>query len=309
MTGLPRRRTASMPVALALLLLLSTAAAPVASGQTELAWKFAPGQRLHAERTTRLKQSVEIQNTTTAHEHESTWNVTFDMKEKKGDAFRIQATMTRVVHKHVVGPKEKSPDLKLADALQGSVFMLDITSKGTVLDLQGYEKFLTGWLKVAGPYSGTERARRESLQSIFPETALHDHFADFFGPLPAPAFGAGVIRQRSYSEPMLHFGRLRSVVTSKFEGITDNRARIVYTIRTVHELPKTEPMVLFRILDGKIESEKSRGVLVFDVARGQLATHERSLSLRGTLKLETMGREHVIAFTHASEMSLRFTKD
>lgn len=308
MTRLPRRRTAFTPVALALLL-LSTAAAPVASGQTELAWKFAPGQRLHAERTARLKQSVEIQNTTTTHEHESTWNVTFDMKEKKGDAFRIQATMTRVVHKHVVGLKEKSPDLKLADALQGSVFTLHITPAGRVLDLHGYEEFLTRWLKAAGPYSGTERARRESLQSIFPETSLRDQLGDFFGPLSGSAVNPGDAWSRPQVEPMLHFGRLRSVFEFTVDGIADNRARIVYTIRTLHELPKAEPMVLFRILEGKIESEKSRGVLVFDAARRQVATHERSLSLRGTLKLETMGREHAIAFTHASEMALRFTKD
>ncbi len=279
--------------------------APV-SAQTSLVWRFEPGQVYEVERRAAKQQSVELKGKPFRQESKSVWQVRLDVKAKKGEAFLVQAAFTKVQHE-----QDHKPDavaVRMADALQGSVFNLLVSPPGEIADLQGYDELIKKLVDKSGPAADSEKVRRAAWQAIIPEAGLKQAFAEMLGPLPDKAVRKGDRWQREFVDPLPHFGNLRSVIRCEHEGRVQERDRIACTIETKYEWPKDETMVLFRVVKGSVETEKGEGTITFDSLAGHLVQHERSVRLRGTLTFDVMGGQQTAAFTSASDLTVRVKK-
>jgi Family of unknown function (DUF6263) len=269
-----------------------------ARSQTVLAWKFAKGQVLEAERVATQKQMVEIAAKQFKHERKNTWQIRLDVKEIQADGAIIQATLTKIEQQVIGGTDKEMIDPKLPEKMQGTTFTLRVSPAGRVIKFDGYEPFLQ---KVADK----DDARLKALRISFPESAVKEALGDLFGPLPDKAVARGDGWQREYVEPIPHFGSLRSTAQYIYDGEADGRARIAYTIRTRYETPTESAGALFRIVDGNIASDKAKGAIVFDTAAGRLVEHERTMLLRGKLTVEAMDRRQPLEFTSENVVKIR----
>jgi hypothetical protein len=273
-----------------------------ASAQTSLLWKFEKGQVFDVERTASQNQTVQLNGKQFKQQLQSAWHIRLEVKEKQAANFVVLALLTKVEHHLTSGADTQSIDSKLDEKMQGSSFTLTVTPKGQLVQLQGYEDFLK---RVAG----LDKARLKALRVTLPESALKESLADLFGPLPEKSVSKGDVWQREYVEPIPHFGALRSTASYTYEGQAKKHERIAYTIQTKYEAPpKDDKMAPFRIVKGRIDSDKARGIIVFDQAAGRLVEHERTLRLRGTLTIEAMDREQPLEFSSENEVKIRLKK-
>ncbi|MBI2806579.1 MAG: hypothetical protein HYX68_16485 [Planctomycetes bacterium] len=269
-------------------LLLVFVAIGRAPAQTSLNWKFEPGQRYEAERIATRKQSVKLNGKTFNQERASVWRVRLEVKERKGAAFLIDAMLAKVEHKLTGVPAAEMLDPKLDSKIQGARFLLTVTPAGTIQQMQGYEQLLK---RLGDP---------GKVREAIAEATLRDGFADLFGPLPDTPVKPGATWQREKVEPIPHFGALRSTTHYRWDGTT-----IAFTIATKFEKPVPEMTAVFRVVDGKLASEKGRGTIAFDHKAGRLVSHERSMALRGELTLESMKRRYPVEFTSEEQVKIR----
>jgi hypothetical protein len=269
-----------------------------AMAQTLPAWKLTKGQVFEVERITTQQQTVETKGKQFKHDRRSTWHVRLEVQEVLADRSRIRAVLSKVEHEWSGGAATEVIDPKLAEKMQGSSFTLSVTPQGQLREWSGYDEFVQ-------KLSQNDKARLKALRITFPEETLREAFADLFGPLPDKKVARGDSWQRSYVEPIPHFGSLRMMVRYVYEGRTNDQDRIDYTIQSKYELPRNELMVLFRIVKGSIQSEKAHGTLTFDSVAGHLATHERSMRLRGSLTIESMDRQQSLEFISVNELKIR----
>jgi hypothetical protein len=270
---------------------------PAARGQTHVVWKFTRGQIFECERRTTQKQTVGVKDKEFKQERQSTWHIRMEVEEADAKGCRIRAVLSKVEQQLAGAAVHELIDPKLAEKMQGSVFTLHVTPQGRLLEFKGYEDFL----KKLG---GDDKARFKALRITFAEDTLREAFTDLFGPLPEKKVARGDAWERTYVEPIPHFGALRSTVRYVHEGTTLGNDLIAYSLQTVYELPKDDMMVLFRIVKGKIDSEKAKGVFLFDTEAGRLVEHERTMFLRGTLTIVSMDRQETLEFTSTSELKI-----
>ena len=266
--------------------------------QAVLRWTFEKGRVYEVERVASQKQTVEIRGKQFKQERQTTWRVRLEVKEKQADAFVLAATLTKVEDQRAGGAGPDMIDPKLGEKMQGASFALVVTSSGTLVEIKGYEEFL---VKLAD----TDKARLKALRVTFPEANLREAFTDLFGPLPDKSVAPGDSWQRSYAEPIPHFGTLQAKTRYVYDGLSKERDRISYTIQTKYELPKNDAMVLFRIVQGTIASENAKGQIVFDRTAGHLVQHDRTMFLHGTLVIEAMDRPQSLEFTSENTVKIR----
>ncbi len=279
--------------------LLFVASAPA---QTSLFWKFEKGQVFEVERTASQKQTVEINGKHFKQQRQSAWHVRLEVKEKQAANVVVLALLTKVEHQLTDGADTERIDLKLHEKMQGSSFTLTVTLDGQLVQLQGYEDFLK---RVAG----MDKARLKALRVTFPESVLKEALADLFGPLPRRSVAKGDAWQREYVEPIPHFGSLRSTASYTYEGQAKKHERIAYTIQTKYEAPpKDDKMAPFRIVKGRIVSDKAKGIIVFDSVAGRLVEHQRTMLRRGTLTIEAIDRKQLLEFSSEDEVKIRLKK-
>lgn len=269
-----------------------------AASQPPLLWKFAKGQVFQAERSATQNQAVELNGKLFEQRRRSTWHIRLQMKEMRADNFVVQATLAKVEHRLTGGNQAEQIDPKLADKMQGSTFFLEVTPRGQIAKLHGYQEYLQR-------LAGDDRSRVKSLEATFPEPALQEALADLFGPLPPASVAKW---QREYLEPIPHFGTLRSTASYTRTGLLQGLDRITYTLQTKYEAPaKDDRRGLFRIVKGGIETEKGTGTITFDRRAGHLVDHERTVSLRGTLAVEAMDRRQALTFRDENVVTVRLT--
>lgn len=262
-----------------------------------LVWKFEKGQIFHAERTASQTQTVELKGKTFKQQHASTWHVRLDVKDKLGDDFRIQATLTKVEHESSGGADTDKIDPKLHEKMQGAVFTLDVSRGGKLVKLQGYDEFLKRL--------GDGKADRlKALRVTLPEAAVKEALADLFGPLPAK----DIVWKRDYVEPIPHFGSLRSTAHYEHTGRKKGLDMIYYRIDTKYDPPAKDDRALFRITKGSIDTDKAQGTIAFDNAAGHLFEHHRTMTLRGKLTIEAQERRETLEFTSENEVKIRVTR-
>lgn len=269
-----------------------------AAAQMGLRWQFAKGQVFDVERTVTQKQAVELKGKMFTQVRSSTWHVRLEVKAQQGANFTLAATLVDVTHKIAGVTDAPMLDPKLHEKMKGSVFTLDVTPRGQIVKLRGYDDFL----KRLG---GGDEARLAALRATFPEAAVHEALADLFGPLPE----RDLAWQRAYVEPIPHFGSLRVTAHYLHAGAKKGRDLIHYTLATKYEPPaKDERMILFRVVSGTIDAEKASGAIAFDNAAGRLLEHDRTMLLRGKLTIEAMDRREPLEFTSENVVKIRVKK-
>ncbi len=264
------------------------------NAQTLLHWNLAPGIAYDVERIATHKQTVEIQGKASTEERKSIWRVRLQSLEQRGDDFLVKATLADVRH-HLAGVgKEELLDSKLAERLKGAVFMLRMTSSSRILVMTGYEDLLKR-------ITDGGKAATKSAPAAFSLALVHNIFVDIFGSLPEKAVKPGEFWEREFVEPIPHFGRLVGKAKYTYEEDVEKIARIATTITTRYELPRNESAVVFRVVQGTIESEKSNGRLLFDRKARHVSRHERTTSLTGKLVIEAADRRQTVGFSCVSE--------
>jgi hypothetical protein len=269
-----------------------------APAQTKLEWKFAPGQVFEVERTAAQKLSVEAKEKSFKLDRQSSWHVRLEVKEPHARGFLILALLTKVEQRlDGVAPSDML-DRKVIANMQGASVTLLVAPDGRLLELQGHDAFIRR-------LAGDDKKLLDSVRTQFGESTMKETFADMFGPLPDKKVSMGDAWEHTTLEAIPHFGSLRVKKRCVYEGKAKDLERIACTTQTTFELPAAERIVLFRVVKGSIEKEKTKEFLTFDSAAGHLVVHDRSTDLRGSLTIETMDRQHPFDFTSASEVKIR----
>ncbi len=265
-----------------------------ANAQTLLQWDLTPGLAYDVERITMQKQTVAIQGKPSTEERKSFWRVRLHSLERRGNDFLVRATLSDVRH-HLIGvAKDEVLDAKLDEKMKGAIFTLRVTPAGRILEMTGYEDLLTR-------FSDGKKTTTNSARTAFSAAMLHDIFADVFGPLPDKAIKTGDFWEREIVEAIPHFGRLVGKVTYTYANEGENIARIATTIASKYELPKNESAVVFRVVQGTIESERSNGSLIFNRKAGHISRQEQTTALTGKLVIEAANQRQTIEFSSINE--------
>jgi len=260
-----------------------------------LNWKFEKGRMFDCERSVTQTQSVEMNGKTFKSTRNSTWHIRLQVDSR----MRVLATLTKVEHRITPANADELLDGKLAEKMQGSTFTLTVAPSGQLMDIAGYDAFLDRLSK-------DDPAKRKALRATLSEATMREAFADLFGPLPSDAVTKGAAWQRTYVEPIPHFGSLRSTASYVYAGSTDQRDRIDYSIATKYQVPKDDKSVLLRVTKGDITSDDAQGVIVFDRRMGHVVQHKRRMRLRGSLTVDVKDRASTIGFASDTELKIRF---
>lgn len=227
----------------------------------------------------------------------STWRVHFEVLPAQGDLYGLRATLKEVQHKlkGAVGPGLEN---NLAEKLQGRQFTLKMTPPGRIAEFAGYADFVA---QAADKQPERERA----LRSLWPEEALRAAFADMLGPLPTEAVRPGATWQHTSRELIPHFGALLTTWHFTAEAPAADEYPLAYTIKTSYQMPAADEALLFRIVKGSLQGENGRGKIIFDPDQGRLRRHERRLTVRGSLTVETMGMQVPLEFRSENRLDVR----
>ncbi len=227
--------------------------AGVARGQTALAWKLEPGESFRAERVTGQEQTVEVNGKTFRQSAAGTWVVAVDVLRRESAGYAVRLTLERVQHR-VTGTVGKDGfDHKMIERLQGRQFPATVAPHGKVVALGGYPDLVKS-------LGDDQPERVKALRTALPEAALREAFADLFGPLPEKAVRPGDTWRRTVTDPVPHFGALKSTWNFTDEGPGRDGHRIAYAVTTAYRPPEEESPV-FRVVKGELKGENGRGAV------------------------------------------------
>lgn len=267
-----------------------------AAAQDALAWKLRPGESFFAERHFTRQESVEVNERQFRQESVTTWLVRLDVKEQTPKGYALQAVLEDVRHKVIGAAGKDGLDDRLAEKMRGAAFALTVTPSGRIVDFTGYDEFLK---KVAGDQAD----RAKVLRATLPESAMREAFGDLFGRLPEQPVKAGDTWTSEEVEPIPFFGALHSEFRYEYKGAEGPERRVSYTVQTRFAKPRADELV--RVVKGEVRGEQGKGSFAFDAAKGRLSRHERSMTVRGNLVLETAGRQTPVRFVSENRLRVR----
>jgi hypothetical protein len=238
------------------------------------------------ERIATQDQTVKVRGKIFKQHAVSSWRIHFDVLSAEHEKCVLRATFKAARHKREgTGAGEHGSE----DLLQGRHFKLAITPHGRILAFEGYADFASQF---------PEKGR------AVPEETLREALAEMLGPLPEKALRPGATWQSSRRETIPHFGVL--VSTRHFMAARRSGGfELGYTIETSYQLPALDEAPVFRVVKGTLSGEDGHGEILFDPVRGRLLRHERRLSIRGTLAVETMGKQVPLEFASAETVEIR----
>lgn len=283
--------------------LLSCAAASIlattAAAQLTLEWKLTPGAAFQAERIYAQKQTVEVKNKVLADTRTKTFVITVTVKEKTAGGFGLDLKLDSVQFKSAGAGLAGGLDDKLAAKMTGSTFSATMTPQGRLTKLQGYDAFMQ---KVADKKDELEKV----LRALLPEEAVRADMEDIFHFLPDRPVRAGDSWKREAVEPVPPFGSFKSAITYVLDGDKTDAAAISYTIKMTYKRPTTSGD-LFNVVSGTLKADDGKGSIVFDTRTGCLVQSEKTVNLRGSLVIESMGKQTPMEFTSTNSVTVRFS--
>lgn len=273
--------------AVSLLCLLAWGAAAGAVGADEIKWKFKEGETFYATETTDMKMEMVFMGNSQPMETKTVVVSKFAVKKANPDG-------SAVVERTIVSQKSESSmqapgmDLEaMAKKFEGASFTITLNPKMEVVKLEGYEDFMK---RIAGE---DEQAAMFVKMSMNEET-IKRSLDQLFAVTPDKSVSVGDTWKRNATIPMGPLGTLKADSSYKYEGKDGALDKIAFEAKLGYEKPKADaggPAMPFKLLKADIKSDKLKGMLKFDAAKGRLADSESSVNLEMKMTIEAAGNE------------------
>jgi hypothetical protein len=290
-------------------------AQPVAA-QKPVSWKWRSDDTFYARTTTRVKQSIIIEDPTASVARAASYLSTLtvpvqlmsidgmmsyspplmlkdrELKQEYEHVSWIQYTVkqrndngTAVVSQQVVkdyGEIRTADTVKIDSTLNDVELTLTVDSRGIVSEVRGGEKLLD---KLAGNDTGKGEALKEAL---LPET-LKASATQALGVMPPREVKDGDTWDMPGELKLGALGRVKLTRSFTLDGFTERGvtklARISFTTKLSEYQPARAGGNAFRIADGAITHGEGKGSLEVDLDAGRLREAKAEVSLRGHLTL------------------------
>jgi uncharacterized protein DUF6263 len=264
-------------------LLASLLTSPV-SAQSALAWKFTQGDVFFVQRDIHNDQALTVKEKVLKAETQATWVFRFEVQtaaaDPAKDAAVIQAKIHSVKFQHLVGPT--SIESKWLMRMKGATFTLDVTQRGRIMKLAGYDDFVALVAEKKDDIAAVVR-------QIWPETLLKQEFDDMLAVTPDLPVAVGARWTESGTMVLPPLGTFTTQSQKAFAEI--DRAGHVHMagVLTGKYSPPTAPVEFFRVAGGDLKMTKGTWEATFDRERGRMLRVEKKIELHGRLSVEMAG--------------------
>jgi hypothetical protein len=267
-------------------LVLSASAVP-AFGQVKLAWKFKEGDKFYLEERVALKQSMKFGTAEPLKQELEYTRVTSFRVEKKTAASLVLEQKIESIKVTQAGGSAK-PEGELLKKLVGATFTVTLDSKMRISKFAGYEALIK---KMAKSEDVGKAARL-----LLPEESLSKPVEAFFGFLPSKAVDKGDEWTHEFSLRIGPLGTLKLENTYTSRGSEKVEGKEVIKLEVVNKKSSFTPAAAgtsqpFRVTKGDIRTiaKNTRGNVYFSPALGRMVKAVKSMSLEGTLTIDSKG--------------------
>jgi RNA polymerase sigma factor (sigma-70 family) len=266
------------------------------SDPVELRWRFEKDKPFYQEMTVETKQVLKIMGQEMVQNQNQTFFFRWMPKEqdKDGNWFVVQRIIGVKVRLNVGGneisydsTKEEGANHPLAffQALVGREFRLLISPDGRILKVEGREEFAKQ-LAQAGP------KLKNQLDQVLSEENLPQLAELGFSALPNRAVQRGDSWTRKTKLPLGPIGMYATSSRYRYEGKEGDLDKIAVDATVTYQPPgpDTAGGLPFRITAADLKSTDMTGTILFDRAKGRLASSETYLKLEGKLSIDISGK-------------------
>jgi hypothetical protein len=275
------------------------AAGKTEGGAVTLKWKFEKGKPFYQELTTDTKQTMKVMGMDITQNQKETFVFSWTPKDQDKDGnWVIQQKIEAVKMDIDIGgqkvaydsTKEAGTANPLADffkALVGSEFTLTVSPDGKVTKIEGRDEFLKKLVTA-------NQQMEPMLKQILSDDALKQMADPAFSVVPNKPVKPGDSWTR---DSKLNMGPIGSYDTSYKYTLAGPDAKdkdlekitVDTTLKYTPPAEGTATQLPFKIKKADLKSSEAKGTVLFNVAKGRVASSDMGLKLDGKLSIEIGG--------------------
>jgi uncharacterized protein DUF6263 len=296
----------------------------VAADAVELKWKFEKGKAFYQTMTTTTDQNITVMNMKIPQKQTQTFYFKWEPKEQKGTKWVVDQEIIGVKMDIQIGGNPitydstnaaataSNPLSEFFKALVGSKFTLTIDpadEQNPVVDIQGKKEFLNKLVKA-------NQTMEPLLNQILSDDALKQMADPAFAVVPGKPVAKGKSWTRESKLNMGPIGSYETKYTYTYDG-KDEKTKFdkVKVETTLKYLPPSgdagagAASLPFKIKSADLKSKNATGTILFDSAKGRVASSEMKLDLDGTLSIEINGATTPVTLNQSQTTTMSTSDD
>lgn len=295
------------------------APAAAAGDSVDLKWKFEKGKSFYQELTTDTKQTMKVMGMDIKQDQKQTFYFSWTPQEEDKDkAWTINQKIEGIKMDIDIGgnkvnfdsTKDTGVNNPLSDffkALVGSSFKLTVSPDFKVTKIEGRDEFLKKLVTA-------NQQMEPMLKQILSDEALKQMADPAFSVVPNKAVKKG---ESWTKETKLNMGPIGIYDTSykyTYEGPDEKdkslaKIKVETTLKYAPPAEGTATQLPFKIKKADLKSSDATGVVMFDVAKGRVASSDMGLKLDGKLSIEIGGMVTEVDLSQTQKTTVKTTDD
>jgi len=296
------------------------AASAAAAGDTvDLKWKFEKGKTFFQELSTDTKQSMKVMGMDIAQNQKQTFYFSWTPKEEDKDHnWTIKQKIEGIKMDIDIGgnkvafdsTKDAGVNNPLSDffkALVGSEFTLTVSPDFKVTKIEGREEFLKKLVTA-------NQQMEPMLKQILSDDALKQMADPAFSVVPNKPVKKGESWTKDSKLSMGPIGTYETTYKYTYEGPDEKdknlaKIKVETTLKYAPPAEGTATQLPFKIKKADLKSSEANGVVLFDVAKGRVASSDLGLKLEGKLSIEIGGMTTDVDLAQTQKTTVKTTDD
>jgi hypothetical protein len=282
----------------------------------DLKWKFEKGKTFYQEVSTETKQDMTIMGMNIAQNQKQTFifSWTPEQQNDKDKSWTIKQKIEGVKMDIQIGgspitfdsTKDATSSNPLADffkAIVGTEFKITLGADGKVSKIDGREEFIKKLVQ-------TNPQMQTLLTQILSDEALKQMADPAFGSVPGHPVKKGDSWERKSTLNMGPIGSYESTYKYTYEGPDEkdknlHKVKIDTTLKYVPPPPGSSSSLPFKVIKAQLDSKDPTGSLVFDTAKGRVASSNMNIKLEGKLDIEISGQSSEVQLKQSQTTTVK----
>jgi hypothetical protein len=303
---------------IAFMFILGSAGAALAQDSVDLKWKFEKGKTFYQVMTTETKQDMVIQNNNVSQNQNQTFYMSFTPEQEDKDKNWIVRQKIEAVKMDIMiggnpfkfdstQESAASPLSEFFKALVGGEFRITISPTMKVIKVEGRDEFVKK-LMAANPQM------QPLLNQILSDEALKQMADPAFAVVPGKPVKKGDSWDRKSTLNMGPIGSYDTTYTYTYQGPEEKdknlgAIKVATTLKYVPPAGAAGAQLPFQIVKADLASKESGGTILFDAAKGRLASAELTMKMEGSLTIAVGGTNQDVKLTQNQKTTLKTSDD
>lgn len=258
-----------------------------AHADEQIKWKLKAGDTFYSEEKTETKMEIMTIGQNIPMEMTNLTISQYTVKEVRDDGSIVIERVVKKTKNEMSTPMPGADMDALGKALEGLKFTVTFDKNMNITKLEGYQDLIKRLKEI-------DEAGAEMLKGMMPEESLRKTVEELFGVVPTKTIKVGDTWDRKSSMSLGPMGKLTVDVNYKLAELNSAEANIEYTMKMKHD-PSNKgdenSPIPFKISKMDVQTGKSKGKLVFDVAKGRLKKGENEISMVIKMVADANGQE------------------